>query len=112
MLTGPAMLFSAASRVRRTLKAPDMFVNGGMPVTNAGVLSVIDATPTLYCNGLGYDVTTGALCASSVGPIAFYSSGMPFMADGRLFMSTNPATRFQNGLPFSLVNTLSSETLE
>jgi predicted methyltransferase len=110
MLTPSNLVFNAASQVRRTLKAPDVLANGVTPATFAQVLSVADAVPTVFCNGLGY-TASGALAAGA-GAVASRQQGIPFTADGRVSLETAAVTGYSNGLPFTASGAIAAAALE
>lgn len=110
MLTPSLLLFNASSQVRRTLTVPAVLANGVTPGTAASVLSVVDAAPTVFCNGLGYSAT-GALCAGA-GAVASQQQGIPFTADGRVSLETAATVGYCNGLPFTASGAIAAAALE
>ena len=110
MLTPSNVLFNASAQIRRTLKAPDVLANGGTPATVQQVLSVIDAVPTVFCNGLGYNAA-GSLCAGA-GAVTSRQQGIPFTADGRVSLETAATTGYCNGLPFTASGAIAAAALE
>ena len=60
--------------------------NQGIPMTEAGAVSIVDATAGLPA-GTGYSsgipVSGGKVCYST-DPVAHYSNGLPFAANGAL----------------------------
>lgn len=112
MLTASMLAFNGAGRIRQTNTGPAVGGNGFTPVVAAGPLLVLNKVPDVFCNGIGYDSGSSAMCASSAA-VASFHQGMPFDATGQVATDTVGAiTTYVAGIPRTATGALAVAALE
>lgn len=56
---------------------------GGLPYTAAGALATVEAAPTAFSQGIGFNAA-GRVCIDTAGAITGYTGGLPQTATGAL----------------------------
>lgn len=83
--------FNSVGDARATTNASTQ-TNQGIPMTDEGAVSIVDATAglpadTIYSSGI--PVSGGKVCYST-GAVAAYANGLPFAANGALAATITP----------------------